>query len=69
MGRITTKLNLFLSDEWIPLRFTLTAGQGNDRTQASELIKGYAYQYLIGNSDHSRERFNIVSYKPDYITS
>ena len=63
-GGFTTKLNLSLSDEWIPLRFTLTAGQCHDITQASALIKGYSYQYVIGDKAYDSDAFieEIVSH-------
>ena len=48
-GGFTTKLNLSLSDAWIPLRWTLTAGHRNDITQASTLIEGYSYKYVIAD--------------------
>ena len=62
-GGFTSKINLSLSDEWVPLRFTLTAGQRNDITQASELIKGYSYQYMIGDKAYDSDAFiaEIVS--------
>ena len=62
-GGFTSKINLSLSDEWIPLRFTLTAGQCNDITQASELIQGYSYQYVIGDKAYDSDAFiaEIVS--------
>ena len=32
-----------------PLRFTLTAGQRHDITQAEELISGYKGEYVIAD--------------------
>ena len=57
------KLNLSLSDEWIPLRFTLKAGQCHDITQAPELLKGYSYQSMIGDKAYDSDAFiaDIVS--------
>ncbi len=62
-GGFTSKINLSLSDKWIPLRFTLTAGQCNDITQASELIQGCSYQYVIGDKAYDSDAFiaEIVS--------
>ena len=59
-GGFTSKINLSLSDEWIPLRFTLTAGQYNDITQVSELNKGYSYQYVIGDKAYDSDAFIAV---------
>ena len=41
----------------------MTAGQCNDITQASELIKGYSYQYVIGDKAYDSDAFiaEIVS--------
>ena len=63
-GGFTSKLNLSLSNECIPLRFTLTAGQYNDITQASELIKGYSYQYIIEvDKTYDSDAFINISYR------
>ena len=48
-GGFTTKLNLSLSDAWVPLRLILTPGNRNDITQAPALIEGYRYEYVIGD--------------------
>ena len=41
----------------------MTAGQCNDITQASELIQGYSYQYVIGDKAYDSDAFiaEIVS--------
>ncbi len=56
-GGFTTKLNLSLSDAWVPLRFTLTAGHRNDITQASALIQGYCYEYVIADKAYDSDAF------------
>lgn len=45
------------------LRFTLTAGQCHDITQASELLKGYSYQSVIADKACNSDAFiaEIVS--------
>lgn len=48
-GRFTTKLNLSLSDAWVPLRLILMPGHRNDITQAFTLIQGYCYKFVIGD--------------------
>ena len=48
-------MNLSLSDKWIPLRFTLTAGQCHDITQAPDLLKGYSYQSVIGDKAYDSD--------------
>lgn len=35
----------------------MTAGQCNDITQASELIQGYSYQYVIGDKAYDADAF------------
>lgn len=35
----------------------MTAGQCNDITQASELIKGFSYQYVIGDKAYDSDAF------------
>jgi transposase len=56
-GGFTTKLNLALSDECVPLRWTLTAGQCHDITQASALIQGYSCQSVIGDKAYDSDAF------------
>lgn len=56
-GGFTTKLNLSLSDECVPLRWTLTAGQCHDITQAPALIQGYSCQYVIGDKAYDSDAF------------
>ena len=62
-GGFTRKLHLSLSDTWVPLRWILTAGNRNDITQASALIEGYSYEYVIGNKAYDSDAFKeaIVS--------
>ena len=56
-------MNLSLSDEWVHLRFTLTAGQCHDITQAPELIKGFSSESLIADKAYESDAFiaEIVS--------
>ncbi len=47
-GGFTTKLHAAVSGDFLPLRFTLTAGQRHDITQAHALIAGTpACEYVI----------------------
>ena len=63
-GGFTTKLNLSLSDAWVPLRLIFTPGHRNDITQASALIQGYTYKSVIVDKvsyDSDAFREEIVS--------
>ena len=62
-GGFTTKLHLSLSETWVPLRLILTPGPRNDITQASALIQGYRYKYVIGDKGYDSDalRQEIVS--------
>ena len=46
-GGFTTKLHAAVSDDFLPLRFTLTAGQRHDITQGPTLIAGYTYESVM----------------------
>lgn len=63
LWRITTKLNLSLSDAWVPLGLILTPGHRNDITQASALIQGHCYKCVIGDKAYDSDAFRekIVS--------
>ena len=56
-GGFTTKLNAAVSAEFLPLRFTLTAGQRHDITQASVLVAGYSCQYIIADAAYDSDAF------------
>ena len=56
-GGFTTKLSLSLSDASVPLRFTLTAGQHHDITEASALLDGFSYKYVIGDKGYDSDAF------------
>ena len=63
-GGFTTKLNLALSDAWVPLRLIVTAGHRNDITQGPALIEGNSsYEYVIGDKAYDSDAFReaIVS--------
>ena len=64
-GGFTTKLNAAVNDAFLPLRFTLTAGERHDVTQAPALITGnHTCQYVIADSetyDSDALRETIVS--------
>ncbi|MYA56984.1 IS5 family transposase, partial [Candidatus Poribacteria bacterium] len=62
-GGFTTKLNLSLSETWVPLRLILTPGNRNDITQASALLEGYCYASVIGDKAYDSDAFReaIVS--------
>ena len=54
-GGFTTKLNAAVSDAFLPLRFTLTAGARHDVTQALALIDGYTCQYIIADAAYDSD--------------
>ena len=54
-GGFTTKLNAAVSDTFLPLRFTLTAGPRHDVTQAPALIAGYTCQYVIADAAYDSD--------------
>ena len=54
-GGFTTKLNAAVSDAFLPLRFTLTAGARHDVTQATALIDGYTCQYIIADAAYDSD--------------
>ena len=56
-GGFTTKLNAAVSVDFLPLRFTLTAGQRHDITQASALIAGYSCEYVIADAAYDSDAF------------
>ena len=56
-GGFTTKLHAAVSLDFRPLRFTATAGQRHDITQASALIAGYSCQYVIADAAYDSDAF------------
>ena len=56
-GGFTTKLNAAVSADFLPLRFTLTAGQRHDITQGPTLIAGYACKYVIADAAYDSDTF------------
>ena len=46
-----------MSVDFLPLRFTLTAGQRHDITQGSVLIAGYSCQYVIVDAAYDSDAF------------
>jgi transposase len=56
-GGFTTKVSLSLSDACLPLRFTLTAGQRHDITEASAFLQGYRFAYVIGDKAYDSDVF------------
>ena len=62
-GGFTRKLNLSLSDAWVPLRLILTLGHRNDIMQAPALIQGYTAKYVIADKAYDSDAFReeIVS--------
>lgn len=56
-GGFTTKLHAAVSDDFLPLRFTLTAGQRHDITQGPTLIAGYTYESVIADTAYDSDAF------------
>ena len=56
-GGFTTKLHAVVTDDFRPLRFTLTAGQRHDITQASVLIAGYSCDCVIADAAYDSAAF------------
>ena len=56
-GGFTTKLNAAVSADFLPLRFTLTAGQRHDITQGPTLIAGYTCEYVIADAAYDSDTF------------
>lgn len=68
-GGFTTKLHAAVSADCRPLRFTLTAGQRHDITQASALITGVSCQYVIADAAYDSDAFRtqIVSQNAEAV--
>ena len=56
-GGFTTKLNAAVSADFLPVRFTLTAGQRHDITQGPPLIAGYTCEYVIADAAYDSDTF------------
>ena len=56
-GGFTTKRHAAVSVDFLPLRFTLTAGQRHDMTQASALIADYKSAYVIADASYDSNAF------------
>ena len=56
-GGFTTKLHAAVSDDFLPLRFTLTAGQRHDITQGPALIADYTYESVIADTAYDSDAF------------
>ena len=44
-----------MTDAFVPLRFTLTAGASHDVTQATALITGYTCQYIVADAAYDSD--------------
>ncbi len=62
-GGFSTKIHVSVDGLGNPLRFTLTAGQKHDITQADELIDGAESEYVIADRGYDSDEFreSIVS--------
>ncbi len=49
-----------MSDAFLPVRFTLTAGARHDVTQAMALITGYTCQYIIADAAYDSDALREV---------
>ena len=56
-GGFTPKLHAAVSADFLPLRFTLTAGHRHDITQGPTLIAGYSCQYVIADTAYDSAAF------------
>ncbi|CAI8026439.1 Putative transposase for insertion sequence element IS6501, partial [Geodia barretti] len=56
-GGFSTKVHVSVDGLGNPLRFTLTAGQRHDITQAEELISGYKGEYVIADKGYDSHGF------------
>jgi transposase len=56
-GGFTTQRHAAVSADFLPLRFTLTAGQRHDITQGPVLIAGYSCQYVIADAAYDSDAF------------
>ena len=56
-GGFTTKVHVTVDGLGNPLRLRLTAGHRHDLTQASELIEGLSFDYLIADRGYAAQDF------------
>ena len=56
-GGFTTKLHAAVREDFLPLRFTLTAGQRHDITQGPALIAGYTPDAVIADAAYDSDAF------------
>jgi len=56
-GGFTTKVHVTVDGLGNPLRLRLTAGQRHDITQATELIEGLSFEYLIADRGYAAQEF------------
>ena len=56
-GGFTTKLHAAVSEAFLPLRFTLTAGQRHDITQGPTLIADDTCEYVIADAAYDSDPF------------
>ena len=67
-GGFSTKIHVNVDALGNPVRFTLTAGQCHDITQAEALIAGYESEYVIADksydADHFRQTIRASGAKP-----
>jgi len=59
-GGFTTKLNAAVSADFLPLRFTLTAGQRHDVTQGPALIAGYTCKSVVADAAYDSDAFRAA---------
>ena len=56
-GGFSTKIHVSVDALGNPLRFTLTAGQSHDITQAEALIADYSYEHVIADRAYDSDDF------------
>ena len=56
-GGFSTKIHVSVDGLGNPLRFTLTAGQNHDITQADQLIEGMDSEYVIADRGYDSDEF------------
>ena len=56
-GGFSTKIHVNVDALGNPLRFTLTAGQSHDITQAEALITGYESEYVVADKSYDADHF------------
>jgi transposase len=56
-GGFTTKVHVTVDGLGNPLRLRLTAGHRHDITQATELIEGLSFEYLIADRGYAAQDF------------